>query len=256
MLFTRSTFIGIDPAAGRGGIAYAALDGDLKPLALGKGSLTDVLAYAGGQQEAWVAVHGPAALNRGLMADKKRRAAFSPAPKPGQLLNLRLAEYLVLQRRFPIYKTPRKPDGLRGWHRTSLRLHEQLDKLGFKAQPRSEAKRKRLESVPDLCYRRWLGRIPFYPHSIEGRLQRQLALYDFGLRIPDPMEFFEEITRHRILHGILPEEMLYRPAELNALALAALAWLAAREPQHVESLGDKREGEITLPLAEENAVEG
>ncbi|MBI3159008.1 MAG: hypothetical protein HYZ26_05360 [Chloroflexi bacterium] len=247
MLFTRSTFIGIDPAAGRGSVAYAALDGELKPLALGRGRLAEALAFAGGQQEAWAAVHGPSGYNRGLMADKKRRAALDPAPKPGQLLNLRLAEYEILRQRLPIYKTPRTADGLRGWQKTALRLHEQLDKLGYKASPRGAAKRRRLESAPDLCYRRWLGRAPFYPHSIEGRLQRQIVLYDLGVQVADPMNFFEEVTRHRLLQGILPDEMLYRPAELNALALAALAWLAANRPEEVEALGDKQEGQVTLP---------
>jgi hypothetical protein len=251
MLFTRSTFIGIDPAAGRGSVAYAALDGELKPLALGQGRPAEALAFAGGQEEAWAAVHGPSALNRGLMADKKRRAALQPPPKPGQLLNLRLAEYEVLRRKLPIPKTPASAQGLRGWQKTGLRLHEQLAAVGYQAGARGAAKRRRLESAPELCYRRWLGRAPFYPHSLEGRLQRQIVLFDLGVQIPDPMGFFEEVTRHRLLQGILPDEMLYRPAELNALALATLAWLAANRPEEVEALGDRQEGQISLPRARE-----
>lgn len=247
MLFSRATFIGIDPAAGRGRVAFAALDGDLKVLALGLGSAKEALAYAGGPEEAWVAVHGPASLNHGLMADKKRRAALQPAPKPGQLQNLRVAEYELLRQRLPVYKTPAKASGLRGWQRTALRLHEQLGEIGYRLPRRANGKRARLESLPDLCYRRWLARIPFYPHSLEGRLQRQLALYDLGLRIPDPMEFFEEITRYRILQGVLPDEMLYRPHELNALALATLGWLAAQRPEDVTAWGDAREGQLVLP---------
>lgn len=249
MLFTRTTFIGIDPAAGRGRVAFAALDGDLKVLALGLGSPKEALAYAGGPEEAWLALHGPASLNLGLMADKKRRAALQPAPKPGQLQNLRLAEYELLRQRLPVYKTPAKTAGLRNWQRTAYNLHQQLAGLGYRLPARSGGKRARLESLPELCYRRWLGRAAFYPHSLEGRLQRQLALYDLGLRIPDPMDFFEEITRHRILQGVLPEEMLYRPAELNALALAALAWLAASQPEEVSTYGDRREGQLSLPRA-------
>ena len=40
------------------------------------------------------------------------------------------------------------------------------------------------------------------------------------------MEFFEEVTRHRLRHGILPLEKLYTPGELDALTAAYLAWLA------------------------------
>ena len=35
--------------------------------------------------------------------------------------------------------------------------------------------------------------------TLEGRIQRALVLYDQGLQINDPMEFFEEITRYRLI---------------------------------------------------------
>ena len=43
MLFNETTFIGIDPTAGKRPMAYAALDRDLNPLALGEGDLDAVM---------------------------------------------------------------------------------------------------------------------------------------------------------------------------------------------------------------------
>jgi predicted RNase H-like nuclease len=61
------------------------------------------------------------------------------------------------------------------------------------------------------------------------------------------MKFFEEITRHRLLNGILPLELLYSPPELDALVAAYCAWLAKNQPAQVTLIGDKQEGQILLP---------
>jgi hypothetical protein len=64
------------------------------------------------------------------------------------------------------------------------------------------------------------------------------------------MLLFEEITRHRLLKGILPLEPLYSAGELDALAAAYTAWLAALHPDQVTLLGDPQEGQVVLPGAE------
>ena len=70
------------------------------------------------------------------------------------------------------------------------------------------------------------------------------------MNVPDPMRFFEEITRHKLLKGILPNEDLYTPGELDALVSAYTAWLIANHPEQVTLLGDPVEGQIVLPAAE------
>ena len=77
-----------------------------------------------------------------------------------------------------------------------------------------------------------------------------MILYDEGLQIPDPIEFFEEITRHRLLQGILPLDELYTQGELDALVAAHTAWLAASHPTQVTALGDPSEGVVVVPAAE------
>jgi len=86
--------------------------------------------------------------------------------------------------------------------------------------------------------------------SLEGRLQRQIILYERGLRIKDPMDFFEEITRYKIAKGIWPMELLYLPEQLDALVAAYTAWLAIEKQGNTTSVGDVQEGQIVLPVTE------
>lgn len=69
--------------------------------------------------------------------------------------------------------------------------------------------------------------------SLEGRIQRALLLYDEQLQLPDPMDFFEEITRHKLMQGILPQEGLHSIRDLDALVSAYTAWMLIREPGRV-----------------------
>ena len=88
------------------------------------------------------------------------------------------------------------------------------------------------------------------PLSLEGRLQRQLALHERRVAVYDPMRIFEEFTRFRLLSGILPLGDLHSPGELDALVAAYTAWLAAKQPGSVTLLGDPDEGQVILPVAE------
>ena len=95
-----------------------------------------------------------------------------------------------------------------------------------------------------------LGTLPFPKSGLLGRLQRQLVLHNQGLQISDPMRIFEEITRYRILQGVLPLDGLYSVRELDTLIAAFTAWVAATTPDAVTRLGHPEEGEIILPTAE------
>jgi hypothetical protein len=146
-----------------------------------------------------------------------------------------------------VYKTPRKAKDAKGWVQIGFSLYEHLGDLGYQPYPTGKGDRRLFEVVPEACYHAWLGQKPLAKRSLEGCLQRQLVLYDLGLDIPDPMLFFEEITRHRLLQGVLPEDELYKAAELQALAAAYVAWLIANRPEEVNLVGDEDEGQIALP---------
>ena len=64
------------------------------------------------------------------------------------------------------------------------------------------------------------------------------------------MRVFEEITRYRLLQGILPLDDLYSARELDALVAAFTAWVAATSPEGVTILGAAEEGQIVLPSAD------
>jgi hypothetical protein len=61
------------------------------------------------------------------------------------------------------------------------------------------------------------------------------------------MDFFLEITRHKLMQGDLPLEHILTFDELNALAAAYIAWLAAHQPEDIICLGHPDEGMLILP---------
>lgn len=250
MLFVDATFIGIDPTAGERPFVYAALDHELGLLALGQGSIDDVLAFAAGQGRALVAVCAPRQPNQGLMARSEVREHLSPPPNPGRWVNFRLADYLLRQHNIRIPQTPTRLEDCPNWMRMGFILFRRLEDLGYGVYPQVEIERQCLEVYPHASYTVLLEVLPFPKHSLEGRLQRQLVLYEQGIKVPDPMRFFEEITRHRLLNGVLPLEDLYTPGELDALVAAYTAWLAASRTEAILLLGDAEEGQVVLPVAE------
>ena len=250
MFYTHTTFIGIDPTAGGIPFTYAALDHELRLLALGRGDMDEVLAFVAGQPAAFVAVCAPRCPNQGVMDRPEERERLSPPPRPGRWRNFRLAEYQLRLRKISIPQTCANAPDCPAWMRKGFELFHRLDNLNYHPYPQDEKSHQSLEVYPHACYATLLGHLPLPKHSLEGRLQRQLALFDCQLNIPDPMLIFEEITRHRILLGIFPLEDLYTTAELDALVAAYTAWMAGTKPDQITLLGHPEEGFLVLPVAE------
>jgi len=250
MLFANSTFLGIDPSAGEKPFVYAALDHELNLLALGQGSINDVLAFAAGQRQALAAVCAPQKPNQGVMSRPEVRRNLSQALHPGRWVNFRLADFLLRQHNLSIPQTPATEVECPRWMQMGFTVFRRLQELGYQAYPHSMGGRQYIEVYPYACYAALLGLLPFPKHTFEGRIQRQLVLYDNEVNVPDSMRLFEEITRHRILCGILPLEDLHSPGELDALVAAYTAWRAASQPDHVCMIGDVEEGQVVLPVAE------
>lgn len=250
MLFNPTTFIGVDPTAGHRPFAYAALDNDLRPLALGEGHLEDILAFAAGQRQAWVAVCSPRRPNQGVMTRQEVRRSLSPMPATGRWVDFRLADYLLRQHGILIPQTSARAEACSNWMQMGFSLFRGLERLGYHTHPASDADLQSLEVYPYACFTVLLETLPFQKYSLEGRLQRQLALYERKVKLPDPMLVFEEITRFKLLRGILPLDQLYQAGELDALVAAYTAWLAANHPEQTLVIGDPQEGQIVLPAAE------
>jgi hypothetical protein len=250
MFFTDATFLGIDPTAGQRPFVYAALGHDLRLMALGQGDMEEVLAFVAGQRQALVAVCAPRRPNLGLLARQEVRQSLLNPPRPGRWLDFRLAEYLLRQHNISIPQTCAREENCPNWMQMGFILHRRLEELGYQPYPSENARRQVLEVYPHGCYAALLGLIPFPKYTLEGRLQRQLVLHEQKLNVPDPMRIFEEITRHRLLKGILPTDDIYNPGELDALVASFTAWVAASHPDQITRLGDSQEGQIILPVAE------
>lgn len=249
-LFTDTAYIGIDPTAGQRPFVYAALNSNMQLLALGRGEMNDVLAFVAGQQQALVAVCAPRQPNQGLMEKTEVREQLSPPPRPGRWVNFRLSEYQLRQHNISSPRTPGQEKNCPNWMQMGFSLYRRLEGLGYHSYPTPEAHHQYIEVYPHACFTTLLGQAPFPKHTLEGRLQRQLVLYEQKIKLSDPLLIFEEITRHRLLKGILPLDDLYTPGELDALVAAYTALLAADNPQQVTVLGHPDEGQTYLPVAE------
>lgn len=251
MLFDQTVFIGIDPTASGRGITCTALDQHLQVITRIEDDLNSILAFVGGHRSAVVAVNAPRRPNQGLMADDAFRAGLEPQPPPGRWGAFRAAEYLLFQKNIRIPMTPGTEEDCPGWMQTGFKIFRKLEELGFQTYPAPQARRQTLEVYPHGSFTVLLDCIPFKKNTLEGRLQRQLILHSRALAIPDPMRFFEEITRYRILQGVLPLDRLYSPSALDALAGAYTARLAVKDSgNQVTRIGSPEEGEIILPAGE------
>lgn len=128
---------------------------------------------------------------------------------------------------------------------TNSMFYEQLEKLSFRPYPAKNETRQWLKVNADESFATLLQKKLLSRRTLEGRIQRALVLYDQGLQINDPMEFFEEITRYRLIQGILPLENLYTSKELDALVAAHVAWLTVHRPGQFII-----QGEFILPSQE------
>jgi len=248
MLFTHTACIGIDPTAGRSPFTYAALDDERNLLALAEGELEEVLAFVGNFPAAVVAVNAPSRVNAGLVRKRLEKQALTPHALHGA--DLRLAEHELRQRGIAVSATPARVEACAGWVQLGFSLYKRLQKTGFKPHPQEDADRVWLETHPHACFCALLGQVPLPKPTLEGRLQRQVILYEAELGIKDPMDFFEEVTRHRLRIGILPMDLVYQPEQLDALAAAYTAWLASKRPAETTRLGAKEEGFVVLPVGE------
>jgi hypothetical protein len=248
MLFNETSFIGIDPNAGKWPMAFTALDRELRLLAFDNGDLDSITAFVAGQQSAFVAIASPRKPNQGLMKKARIRESLKPVPRPGRYQGYRVAEYHLRQHNIHTMRTFSDVNKCPRWMKTGFKLYQRLESMGSYDYPSGKKSPQIMETYPHAVYSVLLGLSPYPKTSMEGRIQRQLVLHNQGLDIPDPMRIFEEITRYRILKGMLELEGLYSTPMLDALASAFTAWMAATSPDEVTILGHPDEGQIILPV--------
>lgn len=245
---TITAYIGIDPTAGNNPYTYAALDEDRNLLALSDGELEGILGFAGNFSSAMVAINAPSHANAGLVRKRQEKQTHTPGSLRG--VDMRVVEYDLRERGISVSATALREDKCPSWVQLGFALYRDLAKMGFRVFPHEGFDRLWMETHPHASFTVLIGQIPLPKPTLEGRLQRQVVLHDSGLGIRNPMDFFEEITRHRLRQGVMPMDLIYRPEQLDALVAAYTAWKAIKEPDGICSIGGKEEGFIILPVNE------
>lgn len=240
MLYQQDIFIGVDVSAGKRPYTTAVLDLSGNLLALETCSMDGIIKFTGGYQIVKIAVNSPRELKTNRIPDTHFDLISENDLQEASTLeyqvsvNLRKAGY-------------RRISTLNGITIPSARL-----KNGQRLFDCLEGQNSILEGGiivvnAHACYTMLLGRNPLMRSSTEGRIQRQLALILNGIRLKDPMDYFEEITKFRLLQGLLPEKMLYSSRQLDALVSAFTARLEYMEPLSVHHFGDGSGGTIHCP---------
>jgi hypothetical protein len=248
MAFNPLAYVGINISSGHRPYTLAAMDAELNLLAISRGEELEVLGYCAGLSSVLVTINAPVRPNIGLMTDPEYCKNLTPPPHPGRRINMRVADYEARLHGVSIPRAPATIEDSPVWMRAGFNLYESLKNLEYQPFPSEASTRQCLESQAETFFYALLGVIPFEANSLEGRIQRQLVLYNRKFPVSDPMDFFEEVTRYRLLHSILPVEKIFSPQELNALAMAYTGWLAINKPETVIRLGVSEEGQITVPI--------
>lgn len=207
--------------------------------------MDEVTAFLVGQQSATTAINAPYGVNRGLVKAMLQKEMLSP--HKARTTDCRLAEYELRERGIAVKGTPSSVAACPSGVKSGFSLYRKLLKMGFQKYPEDGASHQFLETNSHACYNVLAEGAPLPRLTLEGKIQRQLLLYELGLHIKDPMEFFEEITRYKMMRGVWPLDLLYQPDQLDAMVAAYTAWLVVNKPTEVTFVGDEKEGKIALP---------
>ena len=124
-------------------------------------------------------------------------------------------------------------------------LKDRFLEAGFQPFTQKLQTKQWLEMDAQDSFRTLSGHSLLPRRSLEGRLQRSAILYEQGLQITDPIDMFEEITRYKLIQGILPLQNLPSSKGLDALVAAYLAWMSVNRPGQIA----QRDG-LVLPAQE------
>jgi len=134
---------------------------------------------------------------------------------------------------------------LRNRQELQTEFKKEIRRAGFRSFAERGNARQWLETNAQDCFRVFTGQKLLPRRALEGRLQRSAILYEQGLSVADPIDIFEEITRYKLIQGVLPLENLLSANELDALVAAYLAWMMVNRPRQTLV-----QGEFVLPVKE------
>jgi hypothetical protein len=240
-------FAGVDLSTNRRGLTVALLTPRLDVQSLKRQSLEETVAELSSCAEITVAVGGPLRCAANPAADPPADAA----PPKSAARRTRASDAGLSRRGIPARRPPLRENDAPAWMRCGFGLARQLAGNGF-AEGRAACSEPRvlLEIQPAACASVLLGRLPYGRGTLEGRIQRQLALMRERVALPDPMDALEELTAHHVLSGRMELKGIFEAGELDALLAAFTAWRAFAHPESVAWLGDDADGWLCLPAKE------
>lgn len=245
---SKRVYIGVDTTAGKRPATVAVLDRYLNIVALKNLSMDDTAAFITEYKASSCGIDAPSQVNPGLLAEPAYRERVELPPRRTNYAGYRTAEFELRRRRIYVYNTPTDMDDAPGWMMAGWGLYATLGESGFVLYPEQGAKLM-AEVYPHGCYTVLLGKRPLKKNRLEGRIQRQLMLLEYGIDVPDPMKVMEEWTRHRFIQGEVYDKGLYSHDQLDALMAAYTMYLLDRHPKQTTALGDPTDGQVLLPVA-------
>jgi hypothetical protein len=245
------SFMGIDLTGQRKNFTCAVLDSARHIVFCGTVTPLEWQALLNDSQNVIAAVNSPLTLNEGYMADDEYRQQLKPTPAKSRYSDMRVCEYQLLSAGLTPTRTPKDVGRFSIGLQKAFKFASELGLNGFQFWPFPNSRYQMVETFADAAYWALLGIKPFAANTLEGRIQRQLVLQSKYLPVADAMEFFEEITRHRLLTGKLPDEKILSTNVLNALIAAYTAWVVINRPAEYARIGEPDEGVIILPAIPE-----
>lgn len=242
-------YIGVNPTGRKRGVAYVILDKALHVLKVNSDDPEAIVEVIDRYPRAVCAIAAPIGPNKGLLTTSDYRQRLGLPPDKATYANYRVCEYELRRRGIGLRGTPQEMKRVPRWMQASQKLFDGLRTKGFVEHPRP-GPRQICEVHPPSGFAVLIGKRPYPKRSVEGRLQRQLALFEEGVELPDPMLILQELTRHRLMTGQVNLTGLYDHLLLGAFMGAYTAFLVGSEPHNVTTVGDPAEALIVLPTAE------
>jgi hypothetical protein len=247
MISVERTFMGIDLTGQRKTFTCAVLDTSRRIIFCDSLTPLEWQSMLTSSQTIIAAVNSPLTMNEGFMSDPDYRDQLDPVPPKKRFSDMRVCEYQLLSQGFTPTRTPIEVGDFSPALQRAFKFTSELGLNGFQFWPFPNSRYQMIETNADAAFGSLLGVKPFSANTLEGRIQRQLLLQSKGIPVDNAMEFFEEITRHRLLSGKLPDEKILPPSHLNALMAAFTAWTVLNRPAEYSRVGEPDEGVIILP---------
>jgi hypothetical protein len=249
---TEQAFIGIDLHNQRNSFSCAVLDTSRQILFCGSVTPLEWQSMLSASQNVIAAINSPLTLNEGFMADDDYRQHLNPVPPKSRFTEMRVCEYQLFCKGLAPIRTPRNVGRFSPGIQRAFKFASELGLNGFQFWPFPNCRYQMIETNSDAICQSLMGVRPFAANSLEGRIQRQILLQSKGIPVEDAMEFFEEVTRHRLLTSKLPDEKILVPTALNALLAALTAWVVLNRPAEYTRVGELDEGTIIVPTTQKN----